>query len=172
MKLKEGDEINEIWKDIVGYEGLYKVSNFGNIYSVKRKRNLKLLNNHHGYKRIRLYVGSKNWKIYAVHRLVVQAFIHNPDNLPEVNHKDKNCSNNFVDNLEWCTRAYNVNYGKRIEKTYSAVEMLTLDGVVIQEFNSQVEASQETGVRHGSISNCCRGFAKTAGGYKWRYKNG
>lgn len=117
-------------------------------------------------------MGSKDWKIYAVHRLVAQAFIRNPDNLPEVNHKDENCSNNFVDNLEWCTRKYNANYGSRISKTYAAVEMLTLDGVIIKEFNSQVEASKETGIRQGSISNCCRGFAKTAGGYKWRYKNG
>lgn len=164
--------MNEIWKDVVGYEGLYKVSNFGNIYSVKRKRNLKLINSHHGHKRIRLYVGSKNWRTYAVHRLVAQAFIPNPENLPEVNHKDENSSNNSADNLEWCTKEYNISYGERIAKTYSAVEMLTLDGAIIKEFDSQVEASKETGIRQGSISNCCRGFAKTAGGYKWRYKNG
>ena len=164
--------MKEIWKDVKGYEGLYKISNRGNVYSVKRARNLKLLNSHHGYKRIRLYIGSKSWKTYAVHRLVAEAFIPNPYNLPEVNHKDENHSNNASSNLEWCTRMYNVNYGERTEKTYSAVEMISIDGVVLREFRSQVDAAQKTGIRQGSISNCCRGFAKTAGGYKWRYKNG
>lgn len=164
--------MKEIWKDVKGYEGLYKISNLGNVYSVKRARNLKLLNSHHGYKRIRLYIGSKAWKTYAVHRLVAEAFISNPHNLPEVNHKDENPSNNVASNLEWCDRIYNTNYGKRTEKTYSAVEMISFDEIVLREFRSQVEASKEMGIRQGSISNCCRGFAKTAGGYKWRYKNG
>lgn len=164
--------MKEIWKDVAGYERLYKISNLGNVYSVKRGRNLKLINSHHGYKRIRLYIGSKSWRIYAVHRLVAEAFIPNPHNLPEVNHKDENHSNNVVSNLEWCTRTYNVNYGERTKKTYSAVEMVSLDGIFLKEFCSQVDASKETGILQGSISNCCRGFAKTAGGYRWRYKNG
>lgn len=162
----------EIWKDIAGYEGLYKISNLGDVYSVKRKRKLKLLNSHHGYKRIRLYTDSKSWKIYAVHRLVAAAFIPNPNNFPEVNHKDENGSNNKANNLEWCTRSYNVNYGQRNSKIYSAVIMLTMDNVPIKEFECQSKASKEMNIRQGSISNCCRGFSKTAGGYKWRYKNG
>lgn len=164
-------DMDEIWKDVDGYEGLYKISNFGQIYSVKRKRILKLVNSHHGYKRIRLYTDSKHWKTFAVHRLVAMNFIPNPNNYPEINHKDENHSNNRVDNLEWCTRKYNVGYGERTQKTFIPVVMLTINGDFIKEFSNQVEASKETNIRQGSISNCCRGFAKTAGGYKWRYKN-
>ena len=104
--------MEEIWKDIHGYEGLYSISNFGQVYSVKRKKLLKLINSHHGYKRVRLYTNINEWKTFAVHRLVAQEFIPNPNNLPEVNHKDDNHSNNNVDNLEWCTIAYNNAYNK------------------------------------------------------------
>lgn len=112
-----------------------------------------------------------NGKTFAVHRLVAQEFISNPNNLPEVNHKDDNHSNNNVNNLEWCSRLYNVNYGDRTKKTYVPVIMFDLNNNIIKEFNNQVEAAKETGVKQGSISNCCRGFSKTAGGYKWRYKH-
>ena len=162
--------MEEIWKDIHGYEGLYRISNFGQVYSVKRKKLLKLINSHHGYKRVRLYTNINEWKTFAVHRLVAQKFIPNPNNLPEVNHKDDNHSNNNVDNLEWCTRKYNVNYGNRTSKTYVPVIMLDKENNFVKEFTNQIEAEKETGIRQGSISNCCRGFSKTAGGYKWRYK--
>lgn len=108
----------EIWRPIEGYEGLYEVSSYGRVKSVDRYDN----NNHFrkselmnffyvgGYLRV---VFSKNGivKKYLVHRLVAQAFIPNPDNLPQVNHKDENKTNNNVDNLEWCDAKYNRNYG-------------------------------------------------------------
>lgn len=109
--------MDEIWKDIEGYEGLYQVSNLGNVRSLNygRTGEIKLLNqytNKKGYKHTSL---SKNGKVknHLIHRLVAIAFIPNPNNYKEVNHKDENPSNNNVKNLEWCTREYNNNYGTR-----------------------------------------------------------
>ena len=101
----------EEWKAVPGYEGLYEVSNKGNVRNVRRNKLLRLQKNQ-GYIKVWLY---KNGIVTGlrVHRLVAQAFIPNPDNLLEVNHKDEDKTNNSVDNLEWCTRKYNVNYGTR-----------------------------------------------------------
>ena len=114
----------EIWKDILGYEGLYQVSSFGRVRSLDKYdsmnrfyegRILKLFADRLGYLSVVLYSNSKR-KHYLVHRLVAEAFIHNPDNLPQVNHKDENPSNDNVENLEWCDGKYNVNYGTRIDR--------------------------------------------------------
>ena len=107
--------MDEMWKDIEGYEGLYQVSNTGQAKSLNYKGSgeaklLKQSTNKQGYKRITLCKNGKT-KRYSVHRLVALAFIPNPDNLPIINHKDENPSNNNVNNLEWCTYKYNINYG-------------------------------------------------------------
>ena len=119
--------VGEEWKDIVGYENLYQVSNLGNVRSldkvIMRKHGESLTVRGRvlkpmiikGYCYVRLN-DCGNWKTEQIHRLVAQAFIPNPDNLPEVNHKDENKSNNRADNLEWCTHNYNVNYGQRTKK--------------------------------------------------------
>ena len=104
----------EEWKNIIGYEGLYEVSNKGNVRNVRRNTLLKLSKNKYGYIQVYLYKNGIR-KGFKVHRLVAQAFILNPDNLPQVNHRDENPGNNNVDNLEWCTHKYNVNYGHRTE---------------------------------------------------------
>lgn len=107
-------------KDIEGYEGRYMVSDQGQVYNVKRKQFMSLQDDGRGY----LFTGlSKNGKrkFYKVHRLVAQAFIPNPDNLPEVNHKDENKHNNCVDNLEWCDVKYNRNYGTRNERIKNTI---------------------------------------------------
>ena len=116
--------IIEIWKDIKGYEGLYQVSNYGRIktlinfnskhsYSKKelKERKEKILKEHecNGYLRVTLSKKQKS-KHYRVHRLVAQAFIPNPENKPQINHKDNNRKNNNVNNLEWCTALYNNRY--------------------------------------------------------------
>lgn len=114
--------MKEIWKDIPGYEGLYKVSNFGNVYIVKRKKLKKLRINKDGYYCINV---SKNncKKSVLVHRIVAEAFLSKNEikkqnneqidfDLLLVNHKDENKLNNQVHNLEWCTNKYNVNYSK------------------------------------------------------------
>lgn len=127
--------MNEIWKSVVGYENLYEVSSFGRVRSVDRTtigktafsddslyhfkgKILKQGNRKTSgmpYKQVVLYK-NKEHKTVAVHRLVAEAFIPNPDNLPQVNHKDENPSNNNVSNLEWCTCKYNVNYGTATDR--------------------------------------------------------
>ena len=108
--------MDEIWKDKKNYEGHYQVSNFGRVKSIKfGKEKILKQSIRHGYYCVVL---SKNGilKNYFVHRLVAEAFIDNPDNLPQVNHKDECKTNNIVSNLEWCDRKYNINYGTRTEK--------------------------------------------------------
>ncbi|RFZ78320.1 endonuclease [Lacrimispora amygdalina] len=113
----------EVWKPIFGYEDLYEISNYGRVKSIERlvksnNNNFRLQKesirkptvNNRGYFSIRLCKNGK-YKAQFIHRLVAIAFIDNPNNLPEVNHKDEDKKNNRVENLEWCTRKYNMNYG-------------------------------------------------------------
>ena len=127
--------MNEIWKDVVGYEGLYQVSNLGNVRSVERTINmehprygsaivkyeskeLRGYLNERGYRKVCL-TKNKHSKIRFVHRLVAEAFIPNPNKLPQINHKDEDKTNNHVDNLEWCTNKYNTNYGEKRKQKLS-----------------------------------------------------
>lgn len=104
----------EEWKNVIGYEGLYEVSDKGNVRNIRRNTLLRLSKNCYGYIQVNLYKNGIRTGL-RVHRLVAQAFIENPDNLPEVNHRDEDKTNNRVDNLEWCTAKYNTNYGHRTE---------------------------------------------------------
>jgi len=119
------DNEQEVWKDIKNYEGIYQVSNLGRVYNCRYNRFLSTPTN-----RKKKYVDvvlNKNGiaKSYKVHRLVAEAFIPNPNNLPFVNHKDENPSNNCVDNLEWCTNEYNLNYGNAHKKQALSRSVLT-----------------------------------------------
>lgn len=172
----------EIWKDIDGYDGLYQISNLGNVRSLKfgKIKLLKQINDKYGYKKVDLYKDRKT-KTCKIHRLVAQAFIPNPNNLPEVNHKDENKSNNCVDNLEWCDRKYNMNYGtaqqrsscKRINHPSRSKQVLQLtkSGEFVTEYPSICEASRFTELDKSHISKCCRGIKKSFGGFIWKYKN-
>ena len=100
----------EEWRAVPGYEGLYEVSNTGNVKSLIKNKIIKGFINRSGYRLVGLSKNGIRKKI-TIHRLVAQVFIENPDNLPEVNHKDEDKTNNNVDNLEWCDRKYNNNYG-------------------------------------------------------------
>ena len=105
----------EEWRAVPGYEGLYEVSNIGNVRNVRRNKLLRLQKTNNGYIRVVL---SKNGikTAFQVHRIAAQAFIPNPDNLPQINHKDEDKTNNNVTNLEWCDAKYNNNYGSRKDK--------------------------------------------------------
>lgn len=159
----------EEWKPIVGYEGLYMVSNMGRVKSLNynhtgTERVLKPAYNTYGYLFVTLCKDGKK-KNCLIHRLVAEAFLDNPHNYPEVNHKDENKENNAVSNLEYCTSLYNNEYSKA-----KPVLQLTLDGQLVQEWPSTHEAARQGGFNRGNISNCCLGKYKTHGGYVWKYK--
>ena len=166
----------EEWRDIKGYEGLYQISNKGNIKSLNYKRTGKekiregTIDNT-GYKIISL---CKNGKVkkYLIHRLVAEAFLPNPDNLPQVNHKDENKLNNNVENLEWCTQEYNCNYGTRNEK----IDGRPRKKIICVETNEIFDSSKDVinrmfnGKGHfDTISKCCTGKRKSAFKYHFKY---
>lgn len=165
--------MEEIWKDIEGYEGLYQVSNIGRVKSVRKNIILKSQIASNGYERVVLSVNNIS-KDYSVHRLVATAFISNPNNYPIVNHKDENRTNNCVGNLEWCTQKYNVNYGtgnkRRARSQSKKVLQFKPDGTFVKEWESIREIERMTGYSSGYISACCRNIRKTAYGYLWKYK--
>ena len=181
----------EIWRDIKGYEGLYQVSNLGRVKSLgngcsnaSKERILKpFIDNREGkgYLRVTLCKNGKT-KRFQVHRLVAEAFIPNPNNLPFINHKSEIKSQNNVENLEWCDQKYNNSFGTRIERIVKAninhpnkskpVLQYDLEGNFIKEWESTMEIDRQLGFAHTNISKCCKGKYKQAYGYIWRYKNG
>lgn len=168
--------MNEIYKDIKGYEGKYQVSNLGNVkslnYNHTGKERILKTQNKHGY--LSVCLGSSQAQ-KQIHRLVAETFIDNPNKLPYVNHKDENKTNNCVDNLEWCDAKYNSNYGtnaERIAKNESKpINQYDLQGNFIKSWNSGTEIKRILGYSNGDICNCCRGKQKTAYGFKWQYAN-
>lgn len=182
--------MEEIWKPVKDFEDKYEISNMGRVKSLQREvrgisnckrifpsKILKQSNNGYGYYIVNLCKNNKP-KISYVHRLVAQAFIPNPDNLPEVNHKDENKANNCVDNLEWCTSKYNANYGtrnerftsKKREKYSKMVVKKNLEDKTI-EIIPMYEAVKQKGVHYASLIRTCKGLNKTCAGYKWEYYN-
>ena len=168
----------EVWKDIVGYEGLYQVSDWGNVRSLNynhtgKTRLLKPAKDSRGYLYVCLSKGGKQ-KFMSVHRLVAKAFIPNPLNLPVINHRDENPANNVVDNLEWCTQKYNVNYGtcgaKKAAKLSKVVLQYDKSGNFVREWPSTMEVQRQKGFASSYISACCLGKLKSAYGFIWKYK--
>lgn len=186
--------MEEIWKDIKGYNGVYQVSNLGNVRRIKLKeynsteyiidRNIKPTDNGNGYKIVGLSKDNKR-KNYYIHRLVAIAFIKNPNMYKEINHKDNQKSNNNVNNLEWCDRGYNVRYSylkgshqapksmlgkKGKEHPISvSVKQYDLNNNFIKEYESANIASEETGICYSSIKKCRAGKQKKAGNFIWTY---
>lgn len=180
----------EIWKSIEGYPN-YEVSNLGNVRSLnyRNTNNNKLLKqlDKNSYKKVFLWKNGER-KCFYVHRLVAQAFILNPDNLPQINHIDEDKTNNCVENLEWCTQKYNINYGTHNERlkqhhgkpmlgktgkknpNSKPIDQYTKDGDFIKSWDSTMDVQRELGINNSSISACARGNIKSAGGYIWRYK--
>lgn len=165
--------MEEIFKDIEGYEGLYQISNLGNVKALnynreKREKELKRYINRYGYFYVELCKGAKRKKI-TVHRLVAQAFLSNPNNYNVVNHKDENKQNNNVDNLEWCNYLYNANYGTRNKRISKPISQFDKHGNFIKRWESAKEIERILNIDSGSVSKCCKGKLKSAGGYKWQY---
>ena len=184
--------MKEEWKDIKGYEGLYQISNLGRIKSLKNNKGNyreKIRNSNpgkDGYIRINLYSNHKS-KPFYIHRLVAEYFIPNTNNYKEINHKDENKSNNRVDNLEWCDRKYNINYGTRAQKfsekmkgknkgskhpSSRKVQCITTG----KKFDSIKEAGEYYKIFPNNISYCCQGKYRYAGKHpitkeklKWKY---
>lgn len=181
-----GENVEESWRPIIGYEGSYEISNLGRVKSLK--------DNHLKVRKIPIilkpstlskgYLGvTLGGKTHKIHRLVAKVFIPNPYNLPEVNHRDENKSNNCSLNLEWCSTQYNLSYGtarERINSTNKArgsavarkIEQYTMNGAFIRGYNSITEAIKFIGAKNNaSIIKSCKDFNRTAYGYRWKYKN-
>lgn len=161
----------EVWKEIPNYNE-YQVSNYGRIKNKNTEKILKSYKRKDGYLKIELNK-EKNNKTFYIHRLVAEAFIPNPNNLIFVNHKDENKSNNCVSNLEWCTRAYNNNYGTRGKRIGNSLNMKVnqydLSGKFIRQWESIKKATETLKIRN--ISQACRNIRKQAGGFIWKYEN-
>lgn len=183
----------EIWKDVPDYDGLYKVSNLGNVKRIaktyfcgnntKRVLEERLIVGDiaNEYKRVELWHNRKHKK-YLVHRLVAQAFIPNPDNKPEIDHIDGNPLNNMVKNLRWCNHKENINnpitlqrksvaaMGNHMKGRFGALHHNSKKVLCIETktvYGGIAEAQRKTGATH--ISMVCCGKRKTAGGYHWQY---
>lgn len=187
------ENTEEIWKDVVGYEGHYKVSNLGNIMSFKHKKSGKLMKKHYngrGYLSLDICKDG-NVKKWSIHRLVATAFLPNIENKPCVNHIDGNPSNNNLNNLEWCTYSENELHSFRVlgKKAYShwtgikgannpsskIIYQFSLDGVFIRLFESKQLAAEflkENGfpkASSGSLGCAVSGLYHSAYGSKWSY---
>lgn len=166
--------MDEIWKDVVGYEGLYQVSNLGRVKSLNYRRKgiehvLKPAGVGAGYLGVSLSKNRKAKQI-RVHRLVAIAFLDNPERFPEINHKDEDKKNNCADNLEWCNRKYNMNYGSmkvRLSSGYNCCKVYCVE--LGETFKSAAHAERKTKASNSHILKCCKKIRKTAGGYHWRY---
>lgn len=181
--------LNEIWKNIKNYEGLYQVSNYGRVKSLEKIS--KINGRIYPTKILKCHIGTKKYldvdlckngtsKRHRIHRLVAEHFIPNPENKPQVNHEDTNKQNNRVDNLSWNTNSENqqhafangLNYRKKYGESPKAkrIYQYSLDGVFIKEWDSVVRIRDVLGYSDGYICQCCKHKYKTAYGYIWIYK--
>ena len=187
----------EIWKGVPGYEN-YEVSNMGRVrsldhYTLKsgdcrstliKGRILSQTVGKTGYYTVLMYPANstkKDRKLVKVHRMIALAFLDNPHNLPQINHKDEDKTNNRLENLEYCDGRYNINYGTAIERAKSTffksytekvrrIIQYKQDGSVVQVFKNMFEATSKTGYTSNSISLCCNGYCKTCHGYVFKYE--
>lgn len=146
-------------KDIKGYEGLYAITSCGRVWSYRRKRFLTPFNNGNGYLKVNLHKDGKR-KSFYLHRLVAEAYLPNPSNLPEVDHVDGNKEHNYINNLQWISKPDNIKKAQNVK--IKCVET----GIV---YPSVTEAASAVDRDKSAISNCLAGRIKTCGGYHWQY---
>ena len=190
--------MEEIWKDIIGYDGRYQISNLGRVKSLcyhngTKSRILKLRENQSGYCIVNLdNPGDNKGKLKTVHRLVAQAFIKNPYNYPQVNHKDENKTNNNVNNLEWCDNRYNTIYSIRLHKDrykncgkyirtkkinrkrgpykyHKRIRQLDINKNTTKYYENLRDVCVKNRYNQWAIAECCKGNRETAYGYKWEF---
>lgn len=161
------------WKDIENWDS-YCISTLGDILRKDKNNIIVPISDRDGYLQVRLSHHNKQ-KTFKVHRLVAQAFIPNPNNYPQVNHKNGIKSDNRVENLEWCDGKYNVNYSHSkiyhdsITHRMKPVIQLSLNGEVIQRFESVRSAAKSVNATNSHISDACNGKYKTCKGYMWKW---
>ena len=183
--------MEEIWKDIKGYEGLYRVSNLGRVKSLKkrvnfysglykeikqrtyRERIINLRKTNRGYMVVELYKNGIG-KRFSIHRLVAENFIKNSNNLPQVNHIDGNKENNNINNLEWCTGSQNIKHAIKtglFKAKKRPVIQYDLNGNYIKKWDTIKDFLIEKNInlKSSAITKCCKGKRKSAYGYKWKY---
>ena len=184
-----------MWKDVIGYEGIYQVSSEGKVRSVDRwvtykddkkvfyyGKELVFSDNNSGYKKVILSRNQKHDRRY-VHRLVAEHFLENKENKPQVNHKDGNPSNNNISNLEWVTSAENIKhsfdilnrkgtmkgeFGKEHNRSKGYIQ-ISMNNEEIKRWASSYEIERELGIQQQNISKVCKGLRNSAGGFKWKY---
>ena len=165
---------NIMWKEVKGYEGLYWVSENGEIKNAKEQMKTQK-EDKDGYRKVWLSKSSKKTPFF-VHRLVAMAFLENPNNKPIVNHVNGNKKNNHISNLEWCTRSENDKHAFKLGLrkptcggTSKQVEQYDMQGNLIATYNSISHASRETNFTIANISYNANGHSKHANGYIWRF---
>lgn len=162
----------EYWRPIPGYEE-YEVSNLGRVRSLKFGK-IRILkpSKTRGYLHVTLFKDGIR-KIFKVHRLVAMAFIPNPNNFPQINHRNEITTDNCVENIEWCDASYNCSYGSRIDrikkKQEKTVYQYSIDGILIKIWRSANEIQRSTGMSQSFITDTCNGKHKLAYGYIWSY---
>lgn len=187
----------ELWQDIQGYEGFYMISNLGNIRSLARTTNTRIIGDFmrkekilkygvtDGYKKVSLTRDGKT-RNFLIHRLIAIHFIPNPNNYPCINHKNSDRQDNRIENLEWCTYSHNNSHahqfgfqvhnkpglGKLGADSWNAkpVIQFDLDWNLVKEWSCAAEASRETGIDYKLISLNCNGKCKSAKGFRWKLK--
>lgn len=173
----------EIWKDVVGFDGVYKVSNLGRVYSTLSNKVLKQMPRRHGYLSVWLYgkggISGRNGKAYSVHRIVAEAFCEKRDGANEVNHLNEDKTDNRAENLEWCTHQENMTRGtvvKRISdankngkkaKPVYAYDKVT--GEFVKSYPSIGEITRSTPYSVRNIGRCIAGKTPSAYGYIWKH---
>ena len=170
--------MQEIWKDIAGYEGTYQISSYGNVRRITSNGYSMLKPSNRLYADVDLSINGEHHR-QAIHRMVALHFLPNPRNCSEVNHKDGNKHNNNVENLEWVTQEENMQHARKVLGNYPfgkkprPVHKIDVEtNEIIQTYESVSQAGYEIVGKlsaRTAITNCCNGKMQSAYGYKWKY---